>query len=255
MIEHQPKITYIGHATTLIETGGLRLLTDPVLRNWVWHLHRGQTTVEADWYQKIDAVLISHLHWDHLDLPSLKLLERNTRLIVPRGAGLYMAQQGFTNIEELGVDQSITLGQTDIRATYAHHDGARSPFSGLAADSLGYLIRNRHTIYFAGDTDLFPEMTGLTNNRLDVALLPVWGWGPTLGHGHMDPYQAARALQLLRPKVAIPIHWGTFFPFGLRWLMPQFLTNPPKQFEQYATRLAVGVQTKIVEPGQSLIVV
>jgi len=254
MIQHQPKITYIGHATTLIETGGLRLLTDPVLRKWVWHLHRGQTAINTDWYRQIDAVLISHLHWDHLDLPSLKLLGKDTRLIVPRGAGLFMAQQGFANIEELGVDQSITLGQTDIRATYARHDGTRSPFSGLSVDSLGFLIRNRHTIYFAGDTDLFPAMTDLTANPLDVALLPVWGWGPTLGRGHMDPYQAARALQLLRPKLAIPIHWGTLFPFGLRWLMPGFLTTPPQQFTQYATRLAVDVQTKIVEPGQSLVI-
>ncbi len=255
MIEAPPRITYIGHATTLIETDGLRLLTDPVLRNRVWHLHRGQTSVDTAWYQHIDAVLISHLHWDHLDLPSLKLLRADTRLIVPRGAGMFMQQQGFTNIEELRAGQSIKLSNTNIQGTYAHHDGTRSPFGGLSADSLGFLIRNTHTIYFAGDTDLFPKMTELTDNPLDVALLPVWGWGPTLGHGHMDPYQAARALQLLRPKLAIPIHWGTLFPFGLRWLMPQFLTNPPKQFEQYATRLAVGVQTRIINPGQSLIVV
>ncbi|MCB0156428.1 MAG: MBL fold metallo-hydrolase [Anaerolineae bacterium] len=94
---HQPHLTYIGHATTLIELAGVRLLTDPVLRRRVAHLnHRHGPTAPAR-YQHIDAVLISHLHYDHLDLPSLRLLGQTTRLIVPRGAAKLL--RGFRHVE------------------------------------------------------------------------------------------------------------------------------------------------------------
>ena len=85
---HAPtRITYIGHATTLIEVGGLRLLTDPILRGRVAHLRRRGPVIAREWLDRIDAVLLSHLHLDHLDLPSLRRLPRTTQLLVPRGAG------------------------------------------------------------------------------------------------------------------------------------------------------------------------
>ena len=89
-------------------------------------------------------------------------------------------------------------------------------------------------------------------DNLDVALLPVWGWGPTLGTGHMNPYRAAEALQLLQPRLAIPIHWGTFFPFGLGRIMPRLLIDPPHLFALAAAKLAPEVETQIIPPGQSI---
>ena len=249
--QSQTQLTFIGHATVLLQIGGVQLLTDPLLRNRIVHLYRHRSSGRPAPGLNVDAVLISHLHFDHLDLPSLRRLGYSTRLIVPRGAAKLLAK--FKQVEELGVGESTTVGPVTITATYAKHDRRRHRF-GPVADSLGYLIDGGgHTIYFAGDTDLFPEMATLAD-QLDVALLPVWGWGPTLGDGHMDPYRAAEALQLLQPRLAIPIHWGTFHPWGIGWLMFQLLTNPPHLFVRYAERLAPDVKTHIISPGGTIAV-
>jgi L-ascorbate metabolism protein UlaG (beta-lactamase superfamily) len=87
---------------------------------------------------------------------------------------------------------------------------------------------------------------------LDLALLPVWGWGPKVGEGHLAPRTAAEALQLLRPRVAVPIHWGTFFPFWLRG--HSRLSDPPHEFARHASELAPGVDVRILQPGESAVV-
>jgi L-ascorbate metabolism protein UlaG (beta-lactamase superfamily) len=87
---------------------------------------------------------------------------------------------------------------------------------------------------------------------LDVALLPVWGWGTSVGPGHLDPAGAARTLTLLRPRVAVPIHWGTFFPLGLRRMRPDRLSQPPLEFARLAGELAPQVRVRIVQPGFTL---
>jgi len=243
-------LTYIGHATVLIEINGVRILTDPVLHNHVSGFLRRQVPLPADHVGPIDAVLISHLHRDHLDLPSLRLLDPNTRCLVPAGAAAFLQRYGFYNVEELRPGEQTTVKRILIEATGAAHSGFRPPF-GPTADCLGFVIRGQQSIYFAGDTDLFPEMDMLDDN-LDVALLPIWGWGPTLGTGHMDPQRAAEALTLLEPRFAIPIHWGTLFPWGLSRFRPHFLFAPPYLFARHARQLAPEVQIHIVEPGQGL---
>ena len=245
-----PHITYIGHATLRIALDGVTLLTDPVLRQRVAHLHHRQGTILPAALQDIDAVLISHLHFDHLDIPSLKLLGTDIRLIVPQGAGRLLQRQGFTRIEEIAVGQATQIKSLTIEATYADHNPKRHPF-GPEADTLGYLVHGSYSIYFAGDTDLFPEMAALTPT-LDVALLPVWGWGPTLGQGHLDPRRAAEALTLLDPRLAIPIHWGSLHPIGLGWLKPRFLHEPPDIFAKHAAELVSHIRVEIVDPGQTL---
>ncbi len=244
------QMTYIGHATVLLEIDGMRLLTDPILRNWVWHLRRRKITIDPAWHKNIDAVLISHVHWDHLHLPSLKLLDRKTPLIVPSGLAPLLNKQGFDNIKEMAVDETTSIGPLSITATYAEHNNARLGV-GSPVDCVGFVIDGQHNVYFPGDTDIFSDMANLTDT-LDVALLPVWGWGPTLGNGHMNPYRAAQALQLLRPRLAIPIHWGTYFPFGLGWLMPDMLTRPPHVFSLFAAKMAADVQTRVIAPGHTV---
>jgi L-ascorbate metabolism protein UlaG (beta-lactamase superfamily) len=245
-------LAYIGHATILIEMNGQRILTDPILRSRVSLLRRRGQPIDPALFQNLDGVLISHLHYDHLDLPSLRLLGHNARLIVPRGSARFFNRHGFRYVEELQVDDTTSIGEVALRATYARHNSTRYPF-GLRTQCLGFIITGSYQIYFPGDTDLFPEMAQLSDS-LDVALLPVWGWGPTLGPGHMDPLQAAKTLPLLRPRLAIPIHWGSLYLWGLGRLNPrQFLSEPPYAFVRYAAGLAPEVKTQIVEPGGTIL--
>jgi L-ascorbate metabolism protein UlaG (beta-lactamase superfamily) len=241
-------LAYVGHATVLIEMDGVRILTDPALRRRVGPLRR-QVDVPDSKFQHVDAVLISHTHWDHLDLPSLRLLRGDPQLIVPRGAASYLQDQGFHHVEEIEPGEQIGIGGVAVEATLANHSGFGPPF-GSTAVSVGFMIHGSCRIYFAGDTDPFPEMKTL-HQDLDIALLPVWGWGPALGTGHLDPFLAAQMLTHLRPRVAIPIHWGTYCPIGMCRLRPGFLSRPPRDFAAYAAAQAPGVEVCVLEPGES----
>jgi L-ascorbate metabolism protein UlaG (beta-lactamase superfamily) len=248
------RIVFLGHATVLIELDGVRLLTDPLLRDRVAHLRRRAPSVEA-MAGPIDTALISHLHRDHLDLPSLRLLGRETPLLVPAGAGAWLRRHRFANVTELRVGDLASAGTLEVSATSASHDDRRRP-GGPRAEALGYLMRARRSVYFAGDTELFDGMSelgagsGEGGARLDVALLPVAGWGPTLGPGHMDPLQAAQAAALLNPRIVIPIHWGTLLPIGSPARHRARLRDPPRQFAEHVARLAPGVEVRILAPGE-----
>jgi L-ascorbate metabolism protein UlaG (beta-lactamase superfamily) len=242
-------IQYVGHATVLVDVGGVRLLTDPLLRNRVAHLRRA-AKIDPAALRGVDAVLISHLHYDHLDLPSLQRLGREMPVVTPRGSGtLIRRKAGVKSVLELGAGEQIEIGSLTIRATKADHDTGRLPL-GTKAEPLGYVIEGEgRTIYFAGDTDLFDEMAALA--PVDVALLPIWGWGPTMGPGHMDPTRAAQAAALLRARTAIPIHWGTYYPIHLGMQGPPgFLSTPPALFETAAREYAAGTTVCVLSPGE-----
>jgi L-ascorbate metabolism protein UlaG (beta-lactamase superfamily) len=245
------RLTFVGHATVLLEVGGVRLLTDPVLRDRLLHLRRRAAVPSREVVERIDAVLISHLHGDHLDLRSLRAVGSDVRLIVPRGAGAWLGRKGFEDVEELSPGAAVRVGEVEIRAIRAVHRGRRWPIAGPVAEPLGFEVRGVQDVYFSGDTDLYPEMAELAG-RIDVALLPVWGWGPTLGAGHLDPRAAAEAAALIRPRVAVPVHWGTLFPLGLARLHSHVLRNPPREFSAYVAELAPDVEVRVLEPGESL---
>jgi len=245
------RIVFLGHATTLIELDGVVLLTDPLLRGRVLHLRRQVPPVDRGLTANPAAVLISHLHLDHLDLPSLRHLGRDTPLVVPAGAGGWLRKQRFSEVTELIVGEEIQVGTLAVTAVEARHDGHRRP-GGPEARAMGYLVRGSKSVYFAGDTELFEEMSEFAapSARLDVALLPVAGWGPKLGPGHMDPLDAARALRLLAPRLAIPIHWGTLLPMGISRRYRAALGDPPRRFAEHAASLAPAVEVRVLEPGQ-----
>jgi L-ascorbate metabolism protein UlaG (beta-lactamase superfamily) len=231
----------------LLELGGVRLLTDPVLSSRLLHLRRQGPAPEVP--RELDAVLISHMHLDHLHLPSLRSIGRGSPLVVARGAGRFLTRAGFSDVTEIGVGESRAVGEALVSATEALHNGRRRPFGGPAAKPVGFLIEaGGKRVYFAGDTDLFAGMSDLAAD-LDVALLPVWGWGPSLGPGHLDPASAARAVALLHPRLAVPIHWGTFFPLGQARRRPELLRDPPHDFAARARELAPDVEVRVLEPG------
>jgi L-ascorbate metabolism protein UlaG (beta-lactamase superfamily) len=244
-------VTYVGHATVRVQVGGARLLTDPVLRDRLGHLRRRVPSVAPEAYGHPDGVLLSHLHRDHLDLPSLRRLPPDVPVLVPRGGGELLRRNGMKCVHELQAGETVELAGLDVTAVPAEHSGRRRPgLGGADAEAVGYVIAGSSRLYFAGDTDLYPEMALL--GPLDVALVPVWGWGPTVGEGHMDPEVAARSLTLLRPRIAVPIHWGTLFPIGLARFRADRLSEPPRDFARHAARLAPEVRVRILEPGATL---
>jgi L-ascorbate metabolism protein UlaG (beta-lactamase superfamily) len=243
------RIRFLGHATVLIDLDNTRILTDPLLRRRVAALLWRHPTPCSRIDHPVDAVVISHMHQDHLDLPSLRQLGHGETLLVPRRAGPFLARRGFTDAHEIHPGRSARVGEVRVIATPAKHTGFRPPF-GPYGGCLGFVVEGSARVYSAGDTDIFPEMANL--GPIDVALLPVAGWGPTLGPGHMNAEVAARALRLIRPKIAIPIHWGTFAPVGMHLRAWQYLTKPPLDFLKHASRLAPDVDVRILEPGDTL---
>ena len=247
--ERQARITWLGHSTVLVELDGTRVLTDPVLRDRVAHLRRTKPA-DAGMLYALDGILVSHLHYDHLDFPSLERLGRSVPVVVPSGAGRLLRRRRFEQVVEVETGEEVRIGGLVVRATHAEHEGGRG-FLGTEVAALGYLIRGSHQIYFAGDTDLFEEMATLAPD-LDVALVPIWGWGPSLGPGHLDPRRAAEALRLLRPLLAVPIHWGTYAPLGFGRLQTAMLTDPVTEFRRHAAELAPEVEVRVLDLGGTL---
>jgi L-ascorbate metabolism protein UlaG (beta-lactamase superfamily) len=238
-------LTWLGHSSVLLEAAGVRLLTDPLLRPRVLHLRRvAPPAAPVD--GELDAVLISHVHYDHLDAGSLRRL-RAKRFVVPDGAARLLTRRGLGPVVELGEGDELPLNGVTVRATHAAHPARR--WIGASA-SLGYVLGMPSRVYFAGDTDLFDGMRRLA--PLDLALLPVAGWGPRVGPGHLDPGQAAEALRLLQPRVAIPIHWGTYLRMGMS-RDGQSLRGPAERFARLAGELAPEVSVRILEPGETLV--
>ena len=237
-------VRYIGHGTVLIELDGVRLLTDPLFRARVAHLRRAVPLEDPP--QSVDAVLLSHGHYDHLDLPSLRTLGPSTRVVAPRELAARVA--GF-DVVAVNEGDELTVGPVTVRATHAEHDGGRPPFG--EGPALGYAILGTGRLFFAGDTDLFDAMEGLVPD-LDLALIPIWGWGATLGRGkHLDPARAAEAVRRLSPRIAVPIHWGTYRPAHRR-AGARFLTEPAKAFARAAETVAPEVEIRVLRPGESL---
>ncbi len=243
------RISFIGHSTVELRLDGVALLTDPFLRSRVGPLIRRPAPVDVSALAP-DIVLISHLDRDHLDLPSLRALAGEPRLIVPGGAAGFARRHGFEAVTDLACGQSIEVGPLEVAAVPAVHEGWRAPF-GPRADPVGYVISGSRAVYFAGDTDLFDEMERLAPG-LDLALLPITGWGPTTGEGHLDPERAARALEMLRPRRVVPIHWGTLQPSWMRRMTRSQLAEPAREFARLAARRAPDVEVRILEPGESL---
>lgn len=242
------EIVWGGHATVRITLGGDSVLTDPLLRPRVWHLQRTVPAVPgiAD---GICAIVISHLHHDHLDLPSLRAIDPQVPVVIPAGARAALGRRPGRTVIELAAGELTRIAGLEIHAVPAAHDGHRPGRPGLAAPAVGYVIaRDGQAVYFAGDTDIFPGMADFLP-RPTCALLPVWGWGPSLGPGHLDPEGAAAALALLGPELAIPIHYGTYRPRLSRGAPAPGAGSPETRFAAAAARLAPRVTVCIVPPG------
>jgi L-ascorbate metabolism protein UlaG (beta-lactamase superfamily) len=257
-----PALHFLGHSTVRVELAGRTVLTDPVLGHRVGALRRVVPPPEPAAWSGVDLVLISHLHGDHLHLPSLRRLGRDVHIVVPRGAGAWLRRRGFRHVTELGADETIDDGDLRITGVRAEHSGHRwGPrlTHGPDTDAIGHLIEGAgSTVYVSGDTALHDGMPMLGSKPVDVALLPVWGWGPNLGPGHLDPIEAAEAVALIRPRVAVPVHWGTLTVAGigprspLGGRMRRLLVEPPRRFAAEVARRALATTVLVTEPGAAV---
>jgi L-ascorbate metabolism protein UlaG (beta-lactamase superfamily) len=224
-------LTWLGHSSVLVEAGGARVLADPVLRRWVGPLRRAAAlpALEPLLDPPLDAVVLSHLHHDHCDLPTLRRL-RPRLLVVPPGAGDWLARNGLPAVE-VPPGRSIEVADgVHVTAVPAEHLGRREPY-GPSAMSVGHLVETAtSSTWLAGDTGLFAGMARLgelgRRGVVDLAALPVWGWGPNLGPGHLDPAHAAEAAARAGARVAVPVHWGTLHPAFFSPAMRRQLREP-----------------------------
>jgi L-ascorbate metabolism protein UlaG (beta-lactamase superfamily) len=252
--DHLPRINYVGHATVLVDMGRIRVLTDPLLRDRVLFLRRhGQNPAPdllAD--RPPDLVLLSHLHYDHVDLPSLRRLPPSTTVIAPQGSGPYLERWAGVQVHEVVAGDRVQIADVEVTALPADHGQAHSLPRPMTS-CLSYVMHNRLSVYFAGDTDLFDGMRDVGQDfDLDVALLPVWGYSHHLGAGHLNPLTAAEALTWLQPRIAVPIHWGSLRFMGPQamWEGVDYLNTPPYAFAEHASRLSPGTEVRVLRPGE-----
>ncbi|MGW7428524.1 MBL fold metallo-hydrolase [Streptomyces sp. NPDC054861] len=248
------EVTWWGHATCTVEDSGVRLLTDPLFARRLAHLRRRRGAAPPPEAAVADAVLVSHLHADHLHLPSLARVAPGTRLIVPRGApgavpGLRRLAARGLRLCEVEPGDELAVGAVTVRAVPALHDGRRLPVGPHRSPALGYVLEGEARTYFAGDTGLFDGMAEAVG-PVDVALLPVGGWGPHLGHGHLDAGRAAQALAALSPAAAVPVHYGTYWPIGMDAVRPHEFHAPGDEFVRHARRLAPKVTVHRLGHGE-----
>ncbi|MGW7284327.1 MBL fold metallo-hydrolase [Streptomyces sp. NPDC054847] len=240
------EVTWWGHATCTIEDSGVRVLTDPLFVRRLAHLRRRRGELPPPQAAVADAVLVSHLHSDHLHLASLARLAPGTRLILPRGAPRSVPRLGrlvrtaALRVTEVGPGDEVRVGDLFVRAVPAMHDGRRLPLGPHRSPALGFVVSGESHTYFAGDTGLFDSMAEEVG-PVDVALLPVGGWGPFLGHGHLDAGRAAQAAAVLAPRAAVPVHYGTYWPIGMDGIRPHEFYAPGDEFARKAALLAPKV--------------
>jgi L-ascorbate metabolism protein UlaG (beta-lactamase superfamily) len=245
-------IAWLGHSTVVLDVDGVRLLTDPLLRRHNWPLRRrGERPQERLW-ERPDVVLLSHLHHDHAELSSLRLLPGVPVLTAPENAA-WLRRRRIDAARGIGDDWVDVGGGVQVRLVHADHGHRPMPHRPGAAN--GHLVRGAGgTVWVSGDTSLYAEMADLprlAGGRIDVAVVPVGGWGARLSGGHLDAEQAARCCALVGARTAVPVHWGTLH-FPLAGNLPRgWMDAPGKGFVDALHRLAPGCRLLALRPGES----
>jgi L-ascorbate metabolism protein UlaG (beta-lactamase superfamily) len=217
------RVTYIGHATLLIEMGGKRLLTDPnfdtALGKLLPRVSAPGIALEA--LPKLDAILLTHAHADHLSFDSIDALPANIPLFAPPAIAKWLGKQGYRHVVPLAPGGMADVDGVTIRAGSATHKGNRYGVDRWRSAANMYLMETKKvSCFFAGDTALTPDTTHLVENHLvangrslDLALLPIghapW-WKPGFRKGHLTSTDALTLFERLKARYFIPYHWGTF---------------------------------------------
>lgn len=234
------RLVWLGHSTVVLDVAGLRLVTDPLLRHHNGLLRRrGERPGSAAW-AGTDAVLLSHLHHDHAEVRSLRMLG-DAPVLTGHSNAAWLSRRGLAGVG-LG-DEWYELGRgVAVRLLRAVHQARPMPHRPNGAH--GHLVRAPGAVvWIAGDTSLYDEMADIPNlaggRGIDLAVVPIGGWGPRLSAGHMGPSEAAAACAMSKAGSALPVHWGTLHPPGMQHL-GDWMDRPLPQFQRALAMSAPG---------------
>jgi L-ascorbate metabolism protein UlaG (beta-lactamase superfamily) len=262
------RATWLGHSTTLLEVDGVRVLTDPVWgeraspSTWVGPRRFHPPPLPLNALPPIDAVIISHDHYDHLDMPTIRALaadssQQRLRFVVPLGIGAHLERWGVApeRITELDWGDTTRVGDASRGATLTAAPSRH--FSGRRLrDAVGrgnptlwatwVIAGDRHRVFFSGDTGFFEDFAKIGDQLgpFDLTLIKIGAYGETWPEIHVNPEEAVRAHTLLRGRVLLPIHWGTFNLAFHAW------TEPAERVVRAARE--AGAVVTLPRPGQPL---
>ncbi|HEY9226648.1 MAG TPA: MBL fold metallo-hydrolase [Gemmatimonadaceae bacterium] len=252
------KITYIGHATLLLELGGAKVLTDP---NFDAKLGRflprvSPPGIALEKLPALDAILLTHAHADHLSFDSLERLPRSIPLFAPPVIARWLRRLGFSHATDLAPGEMANVRDVAIHAASATHKGSRYGVDRWRSAANMYLLDAGETMFFAGDTALVEDSHYLVERslwarerELDLALLPIgyapW-WKPGFRKGHLTHEDALVLFERLRARVMVPYHWGTFRH------VTSTAHDAIRRFRERAESHHLKAAIRIVEPGESL---
>ena len=228
------RVTWFGHSSSLIEIDGVRILTDPI---WSERASPVQWMGPARWFAPlipiadlppIDAVVISHDHYDHLDMASIKMLAAaspKTRFIVPLGVGAHLEYWGVapSRITEVEWWDKVPVGPVTITSTPARHATGRLAPSSNKVFWSGYAMTGpQHRAWYSGDTGYLPEFAeiGKKLGPFDVTLIESGQYDPAWPDNHLGPEEAVRSHKLVGGRTMIPVHWALFSLAPHGWTEP-----------------------------------
>lgn len=271
-------LRWLGHSTVTVDVRGVRIVTDPVLRRGLAHLRRRPPSSPPQHSAGAQLVLVSHLHHDHCDLPSLRRL-RPDWVVAPPGSAAWL-QRKLSGLPTRVVD--VAEGETgtfrlhgaegpvavDVTGLPAHHTGHRTAGwldrAPAAARAVEHLVRvpdvfgaaasdDDLLLWAIGDTGEFPGADAVltaAGRAPDVALVPVGGWGHTLGPHHLDPAQAAALVSHVGARFSVPVHWGTLHPIALGRTMGDRFRAPGERFVVEAERAGGTLPVQLAVGGE-----
>ncbi len=248
-------VTWLGHSTVVIDMDGVRMVTDPLLQRHNGILRRRGRMPEGKASSGAEAVLLSHLHHDHAEVASLARLRGVPVLTAPENA-VWVGKKGLLG---RGVAEGEWVpvgpsGDVTVRLVPAVHHSRPMPHRPNSAN--GHLVKGPSgVVWIAGDTDVYPRMEELSlmaGASIDLAIVPVGGWGPRLSPGHMGPQEAAVACRLSGARWAVPVHWKTLhLPAGERWPRGWMDAAGPR-FAAALAREAPDCRPAVLDVGASL---
>lgn len=245
------QLTWVGHSTFLVQVAGMNILTDPIWSerasfvSWAGPKRHARPGIRFQDLPKIDAVLLSHTHYDHHDRPTILRFKTQPRYFVPDKVKKWFEHEGIANVSELAWWKSEKFGPLTITAVPAKHWSKRWAYGVEDSGWGGFVVESpAGTIYFAGDTgwhDSYFKEIGKHFPKIDLALIPIGAYYPreVFGRFHVDPAEAIKIHQETGAKRSIGMHWGVFT------LTQEPLDEPPKELARQ--REAAGMPSEVFD--------